>query len=355
MKVTVREVSSDYLAWDKNLSAKSNTSVFLQSSFWGGFLAESRLTTPIYLLAEINDKPIGAMLILHRNILPKKYTFLKKLPYIFSRLEIHQGPVNFDSVNQEESLIAFLEWIDRYKRANKIGEINFDSYAPSLNLCGVKGLMMDFGYKPKEWGTYYVDLSVSHEDMFSNIDHSARKGINKALREGVLVRKLDTWDDFEKLYLLPYMAIKGCALEVYDTHKRLWENKKTFEYYSFFVCEDSHGHLLGMLGIFTFLGVATEIASGVTALGFAKKIPVQDILHWKIMIFAKSKGCYLFDLAGVAPNPRTPKENNILRFKRKWGGIYIEYDTFYWRHRLVEVARYFNDHFKRLKALLAEF
>ena len=350
--MTVTQGSPDYLAWDKNIGAERNASVFLQSSFWGEFLLECELAIPIYLSAKIDDKPVGSMLIIHRNILPKKYTFLRKIPYIFDRLEIQQGPVNFDSVNQKESLIAFLEWIDKYKKNNKIGEINFDSYAPSLNLCEVKDLMRDYGYTPQPWATYYVDLLASNEEIFTNIDRSARKGVNKALREGILVRKVDTWNDFEKSYLLPYIALKGCAPEVYENHKKLWKNNKSSEYYSFFVCEDSDGQLLGMLGIFIFLGVATEIASGVTSLGLAKKVPVQDLLHWQIMIHAKTRGCRLFDLAGVSPNPKTAKESNILRFKKKWGGTYVEYDTFYWRHTLVELARCLNNYLKKLKMLL---
>jgi len=352
MNVIVREVSSDYIAWNQNLSSVSNASTFLQSSFWGEFLADAKLATPIFLLAEINNKPAGLMLVVNKNIAPKKYIFLKNLPYIFSRLEIQQGPVCFDYVNKKEVLITFLNWIDKYKKTNKIGEVNFDSFIPSLNLSGIKDLMKSLGYTPQRWATYYVDLSVSREDLLANIDHSARKGINKALREGVVVKKLNTWDEFEKLYLLPYMALKESPPEMYDNHKKLWNNKNSFKYYSFFVCEDSYGQLLGMLGVFIFSGVATEIASGVTSIGFAKKIPVQDLLHWEIMIYSKSKNCHIFDLAGVSPNPMTIKENNILRFKKKWGGIYIEYDTFFWRHTLVVIARAFNNRLKSLKALL---
>lgn len=341
MKVLVRETPFDNPQWDDELLKNSNASLFLQSNFWGSFLALCELATPIYLIAEINGETVGSMLVLDKNVVRVKNSFIKKIPYIFRRLVIQQGPVIFDSVNHLQILKAFLDWINEYQESNNIGEVIFDSYSPSMNLPEVSLLMASLGYKAKVWATFYVDLSYSPEEVLSKIEHSARKGIKKATRQGVSVRKLDTWTDFERFYLLPYMTVKNSPLDIYEDHKKLWEIKDASKYYSFFVCEDSNGQLMGMLGVFIFLGVATEIASAVMPIGIKNKIPVQDILHWNLMIFSKEKGCHTFDLAGVSPKPSTVKESNILRFKKKWGGHYIEYNTFSRQHHLVMLGKIF--------------
>ena len=46
------------------------------------------------------------------------------------------------------------------------------------------------------------------------------------------------------------------------------------------------------------------------------------------MRYVRDKGCTLFDLAGVAPEPANQKEAGIRRFKEKWGGKYVEYSRF---------------------------
>jgi lipid II:glycine glycyltransferase (peptidoglycan interpeptide bridge formation enzyme) len=80
--------------------------------------------------------------------------------------------------------------------------------------------------------------------------------------------------------------------------------------------------------MYMFNGVATEIASALSPQAFTQKIPAQDILHWEMLLEAKKAGCHTFDMAGVNPNSSNPKEAGIRRFKEKWGGRYVEYQTF---------------------------
>ena len=87
--------------------------------------------------------------------------------------------------------------------------------------------------------------------------------------------------------------------------------------------------VLACLGMYIFNGVATEFASSISALAYEKKIPVQDILHWEMMLEAKRMGCHTFDMAGVNPSPQTPKEKGIRQFKEKWGGRYVEYNIYH--------------------------
>jgi hypothetical protein len=78
MKVLVKEVPSDYPFWDEYFLKSSNTSLFLQSRFWGSFLALCELAVPIYLIAEINGEAVGSMLVLDKNVVRKKNSLIKK-------------------------------------------------------------------------------------------------------------------------------------------------------------------------------------------------------------------------------------------------------------------------------------
>jgi lipid II:glycine glycyltransferase (peptidoglycan interpeptide bridge formation enzyme) len=112
------------------------------------------------------------------------------------------------------------------------------------------------------------------------------------------------------------------------------------------VVENGDKDILACLGMYVFNSVATENASSLSPLAYQNKIPAQDLLHWEMMLEAKRMGCHTFDMAGVNPNPQTPKESGIRRFKEKWGGKYVEYNIYHkdmmpWLNKGVRIIKPF--------------
>ena len=96
-------------------------------------------------------------------------------------------------------------------------------------------------------------------------------------------------------------------------------NKRNYIYKIFIACDEKG--ILGSISIWGFANVISE--RGVYRSKFAKKNNKhdQDILKDWILRFAINNKIIHFDLAGFNPNKSlSNKENNIKRFKEKFGG-----------------------------------
>lgn len=187
--------------------------------------------------------------------------------------------------------------------------------------CGV-------GYSSSTWGTFLVDLHQSEEALFKTLAHASRKCINKCKRNNVSVFWVNSYEEFVSVFWEVFHETKvqkGLVVpEPSPIPYELDVNKR----YHYGVALSEDGEPLACLGMHLFNGVATEIASATAAKSYELKLPGQDVLHWEIMLRAKALGCHTFDLAGVNPNPQTSKEQGIMRFKKKWGGRYVEYPVY---------------------------
>ena len=174
------------------------------------------------------------------------------------------------------------------------------------------------------------------------MDRSAKKGHKKAGRLGVRVLKIKDWDQYIKLFYKSYMTwarpTTVIDLEIIEEQYKIWNHDKNQDYYSFYVALDEKDSPIGVLGMYIYSRVATEICSAISPDAIERGIPVQDFLHWSLIADAKTEGCVIFDLAGVAPSPSSIKEKNIKRFKKKWGGLYQEfakYELMDWKLRIL--------------------
>jgi lipid II:glycine glycyltransferase (peptidoglycan interpeptide bridge formation enzyme) len=187
--------------------------------------------------------------------------------------------------------------------------------------------LQDFGYSVNTWATYLIDLSLSEEQLIANLDKAGRKQIRKANEQGLTVKKISTKIDFFSEFVEPYLEFELSAGRIPPTRESflvMWE-KDNDNYYSFFSVKDKQGNIIGVLGGYSFNGVATEITSAVHPSVYSEHLAAQDILHWEMIQYFRGIGISWFNLAGINPDPQTPKEKGIRQFKAKWGGVYTPY------------------------------
>jgi lipid II:glycine glycyltransferase (peptidoglycan interpeptide bridge formation enzyme) len=75
-------------------------------------------------------------------------------------------------------------------------------------------------------------------------------------------------------------------------------------------------------------GNVTEMSVVRSDYAVEKNLYPGDAIKWAIIKWGHGQGFRTYDLAGVNPNPETPKEQGIRQFKEKWGGEYVEYPIF---------------------------
>lgn len=236
----------------------------------------------------------------------------------------HGGPV----VEQNSTIEEFDSFINkaiRLARKQKVRSIDFLALPPLRNWPDkFEEIFIHNGLVQKKWLTPIVDLNETEDRLFRNLEHSARKQINKARKVGIKVKLCKTFDEFYELFLSPYLIISGRQDQGKDFYKKLWALDSEGVYH-YWVAVDKDDNISGFLGTYRFNGLSTEIMSAMTPYARENRLPVQDLLHWEIMLFHKKLGDSYFDLAGINPDPKDTKEIGIRRFKEKWGGKL--YDT----------------------------
>lgn len=333
--------------WDAWVTSAGGGAGLLQSTFWGSLMQSLGRGSPLYLAVKDGEDVVALLLAVHdSHPATGRRPYLRLLSSLagMGRIEFSDGPVIMDASLAGPALDALLDWLSRYAARNRVRLIRSGGLSPLSCLADDQGLAATFmahGYDRMPWATYVVDLRPEEEALFMSLDHAARKGIKKAGREGVRIRAVSGWEDFLNAFLLPYKGWSrpGADLsgEIAEA-RRVWEHPRHDELYRYYVAEADDGTVLAVLGMCLFNHVATEVTSGVAPAAVERKLPAQDLLHWEMFLEAKRLGCHSFNLAGVAPEPGSSKEENIRRFKKKWGGRYLQYDRFEWRHWLVRRA-----------------
>lgn len=286
-------------------------------------------------VSDASGAPVALALVLRMHLLNQR-TGRKRFPLPY--LRCRGGPVWLDRECAADSLKLILKRTAALARRCGAMYVDFQGLAPTsahLEDPATAGVFRAAGYQASKWATLLVDLDRDDDGLWQGLNRAARKCVNKCRRGGVEIISPPDYEAFQRDFWEPYSASEAAAgRETYAYPAGLW--RATEERISFHVARTEDGRPLAYLGLLRWGGLATEISSGSDPLSFELKLPAQDFLHWELMRLARDSGCHTFDLAGINPDPQTPKEQGIRRFKEKWGGRYVEYST--WRREMIPLA-----------------
>lgn len=308
--------------WDADIKDRGDLP---QTTYWGSVLSKLDRSIPVFLEVLDGDIRIAKMLIFHAIPWDRKQNAIRK-DFIgrFMRkgfIRAYGAPVFFtdDADLTDKGTQAIIRWIEKYADDKKLLYIELnETFARHYTEFDILQK-----YEKRKWATLIVDLG--QEDLWNSISAAARKSINKAKREEVTVRKITSFEEYIDSYIRNYNSFNGRETIDADIEQSqvVWE-QDVDQYYKYYVALKDN-QVIGVLGMYIFNGVATEIMSALSPEAFERKLPAQDLLHWEMFMEARELGCHSFDLAGINPDPKTPKEAGIRRFKEKWNGSYIEY------------------------------
>ncbi|MBI4349030.1 MAG: peptidoglycan bridge formation glycyltransferase FemA/FemB family protein [Elusimicrobia bacterium] len=173
--------------------------------------------------------------------------------------------------------------------------------------------------------TFLVDLDRSEDAIWRDLKPSARKDVKRAERYGVTVRRVTDRSELESFWRLLCGARQRIGLQTYSIANlnEMWDCLTPGADFELIVAEHA-GELVATLGIWTFGHAAIEFSSAQSDRAVRERLYASDLVKWFALRRARSAGASYFDLAGVAPRPRTPKEVGIRQFKEKWGGTLVE-------------------------------
>jgi hypothetical protein len=310
------EPRDELAAWDAWLADRGRRGGFLQTSTWARILghvegASAHVTR--------HGEDAGALWLLRRESPSGARARARALLRgVSATLECRDGPV-LPEVGAEEALTALLGQARDLARAQDATRIAVTP-PPAAGWSEDSALRAAFeraGFAESPWLTGLVDLRHDDDALRSALHRSARKAVRRAQEIGVVVRVLDTREEIENVFLRSYAAWSGLDLKATVDRALPMHDLDEGDAYAWFLAEDSDGVPLGTLGTYRHAGVATEIASSRNP---DSPLPAQDILHWKVLLHHRDLGDEVFDLAGFSPEPESPKEAGIRRFKEKWAG-----------------------------------
>jgi len=306
--------------WDEWLQECAGNANFCQSSKWAKIHFEANGAKPYWVDITVNgNRKVSAL-----------FGFKANNNFFSGNGDLicFHGPV-LSAGSNLENLAELLHETERLASdvsARSVSFIGLPSWRDTSNDDVIEYIFNKSGYKKKPWLTSIVDLSPSEDKIFASFRNAARKGIRKSEREGLTVSQCKTFDEFNFCFVTPYNEENRDDLKI-SRQNTIW-NLDDGHNYNFFFVKNSSDSVLATLGTYRFNGVATEIMSHRTKANYDDNLPAQDILHWEIIKFHKDLGDQWFDLAGYSPDPETPKEEGIRRFKQKWGGREISIPTF---------------------------
>jgi lipid II:glycine glycyltransferase (peptidoglycan interpeptide bridge formation enzyme) len=174
------------------------------------------------------------------------------------------------------------------------------------------------------WATFLIDLCKPKDSIWNDMEkHSVRKNIQRSQKRGVEVREMQD-SDLPQYFEMLQETKRNVGVEInYDELAILWKTLNSIGMTGFLAFKEKQP-ISGIL-ITAFNGLINEWGVARTNFDYENKLYSQDFIKWKIIEWGIEKGCKYYDLTGFNPNPKSSKEEGILKYKKKWGGLQKDY------------------------------
>lgn len=303
MDADLTRLRDDDAAWDAFVAA-SATAFPLQLTPW----ATAKATTGwsvTRIVADGGSGPIGAQMLMRR---------LGPGPYAMGYLP--RGPVatSFDTA----SVAAFTEALRQFARSKRLTHVTAD---PGLPGPEPAELLQAAGWQRSDNvqldSTQIIDLTLSEEQLWSDVYKSSRRYANGARKKGCSVREGDESDLPVFYAILAETAVRsGFIPRAQEAYR---------DVYRAFAAQGAARLLIGYLPdgtavsskmILTSGGRASQLYGGLTDAGGRARSG--HFFEWEAIVRSKAAGATIFDMWGRS----TP---GIAHFKQGFGGNVVEY------------------------------
>ena len=302
----------DNIEWDKFVLGHPHGNIF-QTSHMSRIYEKTNKYSPVRLIAR--DEKSGKLLALVQGSVISE---LGGILSSFSSRSVLQGAPLF--VDSDQGRKAVLELMSHYNNRIK-NKIVYTQIRNMWDTSYYRDTLANLGYEYEEHLDFLIDLDREEKEIWSDIQKSRRKGINRAERDGIVVRSVDKREELDLCYDL--------VLETYNRFKIPIADISLFEA----VYDD-----LSATGLADFFiaykdeeAVGTRITLNYKEMvydwyaGSRQGIDyVDEALVWHIL--KTNAGRYkVFDFGG-AGHPDKPY--GVREFKRRFGGEMVNYGRY---------------------------
>ena len=299
-----------------------------QTSRWAILLQRLSGAEPLYVTVEDDGRTIARCLVLKAgkisDLVRRSPGISFLLPVInrgLATLSWLHGPLLHGEMRLETVLQLF-DAIEELAARERVMAISFTAH-PTVEIRGLTQCLVDRGYRASKMATYLVDLTGEFE---RNLHRSVGKNARSCLRRGVEIVIVSD-EEFPAYYQLVNgfrldAGLLGFPLEDFLLHQEVLREQRVLFGAKY------EGKFIAGLGVLACNGLLIECEAATSQVCFEQRLFVNDLIKLEIMRWGRRNDYQLFDLAGVAVEPEDDKAAGIRRFKEKFGGDYVEYDSF---------------------------
>lgn len=309
--------------WNERLTASPEGNIF-QTTYWAEYLRAQHGAVPLYALARDGEEVVG-MWLLYRMTEGRGWQ-RPLLARLIPTLGWEHGPVVWGDT--AAVLSAFCAGLDRYAARHRIACVR--GHQPPACHTLYADIFAAHGFQVKPWETLQINTRRDETALHAALKSTARRDARHAAAQGIVVtRAVDRaeWQIYEQL-LREARERVGLPLPPHYPNAVIWEHLRPHGCSEVFLAWHAGRPVAGE-GALVFNGIVSKIGVGITRYAVEHRLYVGDALQWFILRWACAQGHRLYDVAGVAPQPRDAKERGIRHFKTKWGEQRLHYDEFF--------------------------
>ncbi|MFX1518980.1 MAG: lipid II:glycine glycyltransferase FemX [Promethearchaeota archaeon] len=179
------------------------------------------------------------------------------------------------------------------------------------------------GFSKRLESTFIVDLKKPVDELWNNLDKSARKSVRKANKSGLSVRLAEKRSEIETYYDLFLDTTNKAGLDLGFRSKNfyynIWDKLHAKGLAKIFFIEYNDEIIAGSVNLVykkTIIGFCTGMFSDYRA------YQPSSLLYWHIIEWGNKNGFEYLDLGGGLYVP------SLYQFKKKWGGELNHYYIF---------------------------
>ncbi|WMW23248.1 GNAT family N-acetyltransferase [Methanolobus mangrovi] len=234
-----------------------------------------------------------------------------------SRAVLHGGPLFVDSDKGREAVQSMMEHYDKLV-GRRIVYTQIRNMWDTENCLQIFG-SMEYDYEPHL--DFLIDLNRSKGDIWQDIQKSRRKGINRAEKSGITIKKVDSRDELQSCYDLVLETYKRFKVPIADiSHfKAAYDDLSSIGLADFFIAlKDDEA--VGTRITLNYKDMVYDWYAG-SKQGVDY---VDEALVWHIL--KENAGKYkVFDFGG-AGHPDKPY--GVREFKRRFGGEMVNFGRY---------------------------
>ena len=191
------------------------------------------------------------------------------------------------------------------------------------------------GYEIEDFVTFVTDLNQDLEFIWKNVKKNARNDVTKGEREKIEIKEIQNKSDLEKFELLAEKWAKTKGIEIKNPLVNLekdWQDLQNNTQKFFLAIKDDE--ILAGLRILSFNKIVYthQVLNSYSKPGN----PGGPLLTWNAIKWAKNSDMKIYDFSGGEAHEKNVNDskryaeqwNNLLSYKRKWGGIEYPYYHF---------------------------